>query len=100
MLGTDGETPVGVVYVPTVVDAIDDLRAGKTTFEELAVPLPRLSAETNVSDAVDRLQDESHELALVVDDEDVVGLITATDVLEAVVGDIKDPLEIELDESP
>jgi len=100
VLGADGETPVGVVYVPTVVDAIDDLRTGETSFEELAVSLPQLSAETNVSDAVDRLQDEGHELALVVDDEDMVGLVTATDVLEAVVGDVKDPLEIELDESP
>ena len=99
VLGTDGDTPVGVVYVPTVVDAIDDLRAGEITFEELAVPLSRFPAEMNVSDAVDRFQDEGHELALVVDTDDVVGLITVTDVLEAVVGDIEDPLEIEFGES-
>jgi len=94
-----GEAPVGVVYVPTVVDAIDELRAGETTFQEMAVPLPRLPSDMSVSDAVDQLQDEGHELALVVEDDDVVGLITATDVLEAVVGDIEDPLEIEFGES-
>ena len=93
------DTPVGVVYVPTVVDAIDELRAGETSIEELAVPLLRLPTDMTVSDAVDRFQDEGQELALVVDDEDVVGLITATDVLEAVVGDIEDPLEIEFDAS-
>ena len=96
VLGEDGETPVGVVYVPTIVDAIDDLRAGETSLESLAVPLVELPAEMHVSDAVDRLQEEGHELALVVDDGEFVGLITATDVLEAVVGDIEDPLEIEL----
>ncbi|WP_253737088.1 CNNM domain-containing protein [Halohasta salina] len=95
VLGADGE-PVGVIYVPTIVDAIDDLRAGETTLESLAVPLLELPAEMHVSDAVDRLQDEGHELAVVVDDGELVGLITATDVLEAVVGDIEDPLEIEL----
>lgn len=102
VLGEDDETPVGVVYVPTIVDAIDELRAGETTFEEVAVPLLRIPAAMNVSDAVDRLQDEGQELALVVEDtgeDEVVGLITATDVLEAVVGDVEDPLDVQFVES-
>jgi len=104
VFGEDDETAVGVVYVPTIVDAIDDLRAGETSFEELAVPLLRIPADMNVSDAVDRLQDEGQELALVVEDtgedeNEVVGLITATDVLEAVVGDVEDPLDVQLAES-
>ena len=54
-----------------------------------------LRADTPVSDVVDRFQDERQELALVYDDEgNVVGLVTATDVLEAVMGGIEDPLDV------
>lgn len=54
--------------------------------------------ETYVSEAVDRFQEDHHELALVVDEtgEEVIGSITATDALEAVMDEIKDPLDIEL----
>ncbi|QFU83174.1 CNNM domain-containing protein [Natronorubrum aibiense] len=91
----DGEPEafVGIVYVPTVVDCIDDLRDGTVTFEDLATPPMTLSADTPVSDAIDALQAEQQELTLVEDDGDVVGLLTVTDALEALVGAFEDPLE-------
>jgi CBS domain containing-hemolysin-like protein len=52
-----------------------------------------LAAETNVSDAFDQFQTQDQELALVVRDGDVVGLLTATDALEAVMGELEDPLD-------
>jgi CBS domain containing-hemolysin-like protein len=60
----------------------------------------RLSADTHISDAVDAFQERHQELALVYgnDDPAVVGLITATDALEAVMGEIEDPLDVELSE--
>ena len=96
-----GEEPTdfrGIVYVPTVVDRIDELRAGEVTFESLAVGPMTMQAAVSISDAVDRFQDEHQELALVYDDteSDVVGLVTATDALEAVMGEIEDPLDLEL----
>ena len=89
----------GVIYVPTVVDQIDELRRGEVTFEDIAAPPMTLRADTLISDAVDQFQDEHQELALVYDEdeENVVGLVTATDALEAVMGEIKDPLDIELE---
>ncbi|WP_425492411.1 CBS domain-containing protein [Halobellus inordinatus] len=59
-----------------------------------------LQADTLISDAVDQFQDEHQELALVYDEdeENVVGLISATDALEAVMGEIEDPLDIKLQE--
>ncbi len=38
------------------------------------------------------------ELALVYEDETVVGLLTATDALEAVMGEIEDPLDVRASE--
>ncbi len=58
-----------------------------------------LAADTHISDAVDQFQVERQELALVVEDGDVVGLLTATDAFEAVVGDLEDPLDVEADGS-
>jgi CBS domain containing-hemolysin-like protein len=99
LIGNDPADYRGVVYVPAVVDQIDELRRGEVTFEDIAAPPMTLRADTLISDAVDQFQDEHQELALVYDEdeENVVGLVTATDALEAVMGEIKDPLDIELE---
>ncbi len=52
-----------------------------------------LAAETNVSDAADQFQAEDQELALVLEDSEVVGFLTAADTLEAVMGGLEDPLD-------
>jgi len=100
LIGDDPADYRGVVYVPAVVDQIDELRRGEVTVEDIAAPPMTLRADTLISDAVDQFQDEHQELALVYDgdEENVVGLITATDALEAVMGEIEDPLDIKLQE--
>ncbi|MDF9747090.1 CNNM domain-containing protein [Natrinema salsiterrestre] len=90
--GTPAEF-VGIVYVPTVVDRIDELRGGDVTFEDLATPPNTLPADTLISDAIDELQAAHQELALVADDGEIVGLLTATDALEELVGAFEDPLD-------
>ncbi|WP_313692997.1 hemolysin family protein [Halorarum halobium] len=85
----------GIVYVPAVLSAVDELRLGETTLEELAAPPMTISPETSVSDAVDRFQAEGQELALVLSEGEVVGLLTATDAFEAVMGQMEDPLDDE-----
>jgi CBS domain containing-hemolysin-like protein len=96
LVGSDLSDFRGIVYVPSVVDQVDELRDGEVTFEELAAPPMTLPAETLISDAVDRFQKQRQELALVTDGDAVVGLITATDALEAVMGEIEDPLDVKL----
>ena len=59
----------------------------------LAAPPMTLSPEVSVSDAYDQFQAQTQELALVVEDGTVVGLVTATDALEAVMGQLEDPLD-------
>jgi CBS domain containing-hemolysin-like protein len=95
LVGADESELEGVVYVPSVIDRIDDLKAGEVTFGEIAAPPMTVSADTTVSDAIDQFQAERQELALVLSEGEVVGLLTATDALEAVMGEMEDPLDRE-----
>ncbi len=87
----------GIIYVPSIVDRIDQLREGTTRLEALAASPLTIHAETTISDAVDLFQEEHQELALVLDEQGtVLGLITATDALETMLGEIEDPLDLDM----
>ena len=83
----------GIVYAPSIIDHFEELRSEDLSFADIAAPPVTIAADTSVSDAFDQFQAENQELALVLDDSDVVGLLTATDALEAVMGDLEDPLD-------
>jgi len=93
LVGDDLGDAEGIVYAPSIVSNFEALTAGDVTFAEIAAPPMTLSAEASVSDAYDQFQAQAQELALVVEDGDVVGLVTATDALEAVMGQLEDPLD-------
>jgi CBS domain containing-hemolysin-like protein len=95
LVGDEAEDVEGIVYLPRVVDKMDELKAGEITFADIAAPPMTVSANTSVSDAIDRFQAEQQELALVMSEGDVVGLLTATDALETVMGQLEDPLDAE-----
>ncbi|GGM48981.1 CNNM domain-containing protein [Haloarcula argentinensis] len=84
---------VGVVYAPTVLHNYEALNSGATTLEELAAPPLTVAAETTISDFIDQCQAANQELALVVEDDAVVGLLTATDAFEAITGELEDPMD-------
>ncbi|WP_135805605.1 CNNM domain-containing protein [Halorussus marinus] len=86
---------LGVVYSPVLLRHRDELATGEIDFAELAAPPMTLSPDADVSDAIDQFQTESQELALVIEDGEVVGLVTVTDLLESVTGDIEDPIDQE-----
>jgi CBS domain containing-hemolysin-like protein len=85
---------LGVVYAPTVLHNYEALDSGITTLEDLATPPLTVPAETTVSDFIDRCQAENQELALVVEDDAVVGLLTATDAFEQITGELEDPMDL------
>ncbi|ELZ55446.1 MULTISPECIES: CNNM domain-containing protein [Halorubrum] len=93
LVGDDLTAFEGIVYAPSIVSRFDELRSGEATFASIAAPPMTITADTSVSDAFDRFQAEAQELALVVEDGEVVGLVTATDALEAVMGQLEDPLD-------
>jgi CBS domain containing-hemolysin-like protein len=92
LVGEDVDEFQGIVYAPSIIDNFEALNAGKRTFEDIAAPPMTVGAETSIADAFDEFQAQDQELALVVDG-DVIGLITATDALEAVMGQLEDPLD-------
>jgi CBS domain containing-hemolysin-like protein len=93
LVGDDPEEVVGIVYVPSVVDRIEELKAGDVAFADIAAPPMTMSSDTSVSDAIDRFQAEKQELAVVFAEGEVVGILTATDALETVMGELEDPLD-------
>lgn len=84
---------VGTIYVPSLLNAYEEVLDGTVTLESLAAPPLTIEAGTSVSDAFDRFQAADQELALVRRDDSIVGLLTATDALEAVMGQLRDPLD-------
>ena len=93
LVGDDLTAFEGVLYSPTLFNNREQLSSGETTLSALAAPPMTLSPDTDVSDAIDQFQTERQELALVIEDGDVVGLVTVTDLVETIIGDIEDPLD-------
>ena len=101
LVGDSLEDFRGVVYVPAVLRDLDALASGELELSDVAADPLTLSAGTAVSEAIDRFQDAGAELALVTagapgdDVGEVVGLVTATDLLEVISGEMEDPLDEE-----
>lgn len=83
----------GIVYSPMLTRYREELARGEIDFTELAAPPMTLSPDTDVSDAIDQFQAENQELALVIENGDVIGMVTVTDLLESITGGIEDPLD-------
>jgi CBS domain containing-hemolysin-like protein len=56
----------------------------------MAVP-PQLK----ISELIDRFQSNKQELALVIEDDKVRGLVTLTDAVEVIIGSAEDPIDEE-----
>jgi len=96
LVGDSFEDYVGIVYAPTVLRNLDGLEAGETELADVAAPPMTVAAETSVSDLIDQFQAESQELALVIADGEIVGMVTATDAFEEITGELEDPIDTEI----
>jgi CBS domain containing-hemolysin-like protein len=95
LVGDDLTDFRGVVYFPMVSRHREAFADGSLDLSDIAAPPMTLSPDVDVSDAIDQFQVEHQELALVVEDGDVVGMVTVTDCLESVMGDVDDPIDTE-----
>jgi CBS domain containing-hemolysin-like protein len=93
LVGEDLTDFRGIVYSPALFSHREKLSSDTGAFTELAAPTMTLSPDTDVSDAIDQFQTERQEMALVIEDGEVIGLVTVTDLLETIIGDIEDPLD-------
>jgi CBS domain containing-hemolysin-like protein len=85
----------GIVYTPAVLREQPELESGEATLSDVAVESLTVDASLAVSELIDRFQAAGQELALVTEDGSVVGLVTVTDALEAITGEVTDPLDAE-----
>jgi CBS domain containing-hemolysin-like protein len=95
LVGEDLTDFLGIVYLPVLVRHRERLADDDLDFAELAAPPMTLSPDVDVSDAIDQFQAESQELALVIEDGEAVGMVTVTDLLESVMGDVEDPIDVD-----
>jgi CBS domain containing-hemolysin-like protein len=93
VVGADRDDVVGVLYLPLFTARIDDVRSGDVGLVDLVAPPVDVAPDLSISDFIDRLQAASEELAVVRDDGRVLGMVTATDGFEAVMGELEDPLD-------
>ncbi|MDX1566757.1 MAG: CNNM domain-containing protein [Longimicrobiales bacterium] len=93
LLDADGEEFVGTIYVPALFEHRKALERGEKTLGEVATPGVRVDADLPVSELIDRLQEESQELAFVEEEGEVVGLVTITDAFEEIAGEVEDPYD-------
>jgi IMP dehydrogenase len=93
LVGGDLTDFKGIVYSPALFNHREKLFSDNAAFSELAAPPMTLSPDADVSDAIDQFQTERQEMALVIEDGEAVGLVTVTDLLETIIGDIEDPLD-------
>mgnify|MGYP000359721040 FL=1 len=95
LVGEDLTEFHGVVYLPALTARREGSGDDEVDFEAAAAPPMTLSPDTDVSDAIDQFQTERQELALVIEDGAVVGMVTVTDLLESVTGDLEDPIDVD-----
>ena len=93
LVGDSLEDFKGIVYVPELLEHRSALLEGETEIEALAHDPLWLDADSSVSDAIDEFQAAGQELAFVRDDGEYVGMVTVTDALETVMGDVRDPID-------
>jgi IMP dehydrogenase len=93
LIGEDLTEFYGIVYSPALFSHREELASSNGAFTELAAPTMTLSPDTDVSDAIDQFQTERQEMALIIQDGEVIGLVTITDLLETIIGDIEDPFD-------
>jgi len=89
---------VGILYLPGVVGDLERLRRGEVVLADMVVAPYLVPADTDVAELIDNLQAEKHEIAIVTEPGErpaVIGLVTATDALEAIVGQLHDPYDID-----
>lgn len=82
---------VGIVYVHSIFEHLDAFQADELDLSSIASDPLRLPADCPVADAIDTFQEEKQELALVEEEGRIVGLLTVTDAVEAIIGELEDP---------
>lgn len=86
----DGETLVGILHVKELTDINPE---SKASWQSIIRPAMIVSPLEKTLDVFIKMQEQNHHMAVVREDEAYIGIITLEDILEEIVGDIRDDLE-------
>ncbi len=84
----------GVLYTPQITANMKELLNGDKELDDFDWPRMVVSHELPVSMLIDEFQVEHHELAMVKENGNIVGLVTLTDAFERIIGSAEDPLDL------
>jgi len=91
----DDEEVVGFVDVKDVIRATESVDGEGTTAADLARELPIVPESARIDDLLERFQDREVQMAAVIDEFGAFeGVVTVEDVVEVVVGDIRDQFDV------
>ncbi|WP_445666461.1 CNNM domain-containing protein [Fodinibius sp. AD559] len=84
----------GILYTPQITANIKSLLNGEKELDDFDWPKMTVQQNLPVSKLIDHFQQKNHELALVQENDQIVGLVTLTDAIETIVGSAEDPLDL------
>lgn len=91
--GEDKDDILGYVTVKEIYKAKEE---GNLQIEKILRKLPKLYETTSIKKALRYMQENKHQMAIVIDEYGgVSGLVTLEDILEVIVGEIQDEFDIE-----
>lgn len=93
LVGATLDDVAGIVYAPALLRELEGLLSGRISLEQLAFPPLVVGSDLPVSDVIDRFQAAEQEMAVVVQDGRLVGVVTSTDAFETIAGELEDPLD-------
>lgn len=93
LIGSGPDDVIGTVYAPALLRDLEGILSSRIPLEEIAFAPLAVEPDLPVSQMIDRFQAEEQEMAYVVEDGSVAGIVTSTDAFEAIAGELEDPLD-------
>lgn len=84
----------GILYTPQITANTESLLNGEKELDDFDWPKMTVQQDLPVSKLIDHFQQKNHELALVQENDQIIGLVTLTDAIETIVGSAEDPLDL------
>jgi len=84
----------GILYTPQITANTESLIKGEKELDDFDWPKMTVEHDLPVSKLIDHFQQKNHELALVQEQGEIIGLVTLTDAIETIVGSAEDPLDL------
>ncbi|GAA0873592.1 hemolysin family protein [Gangjinia marincola] len=93
LMNQSGKQYAGNIYVPSILLNYEALNTGKKKISSLTKGKMTRDCSISISELIDAFQSEDQELCMLLENNNVVGLVTLTDAIENVFGQLKDPLD-------